>query len=187
MIIDPLKMPLFLYLKEHNEIYYGRIRELRISIQKWLTYVPQTFPHYTLHTVEHSDEIILQLSKLLFHEDDINKPSIQLSGTETYILLASAYLHDAGMVVSDKEKIEILTSDPWIHWISEGSGAKRWNDVQALRNNDDLCDDTLRNFLADIQTRFLLAEYVAAHTGFPHIAHNLLPILLPTLFGRDIT
>lgn len=36
--------------------------EVRVAVSEWLSYVPQTFPHYTRHTLPHSEEIILQSS-----------------------------------------------------------------------------------------------------------------------------
>jgi molecular chaperone HtpG len=81
---------------------------LRGEISSWLAYTPGTFPHYTKHTIEHSDQIVVQLSHLLFTECDPSKPSLALSAAEAYTLLACAYLHDAGMVASEAEKISII-------------------------------------------------------------------------------
>lgn len=152
--------------KKHPE-YYGKICELREAIEGWLSYIPQTFPHYTRHTIKHSDKIIFQISDLLFRNDDATEPIVRLSGVEAYILVAAAYLHDAGMVTSDKEKAEILTSETWKKWTTgEGGGAYRWNQIQILRDDADLTtaapvsDAAMRNFLADVQTRFLIAEFI---------------------------
>ena len=82
----------------------GKFTELRTTVEDWLAYVPQTFPHYTRHTVRHSDTIILQLSKVLFRDDDVTQPTIPLSRVEAYILAVCAMLHDSGMVVSDPGK-----------------------------------------------------------------------------------
>lgn len=161
MNFDPCKTPLMVYLKNQEDLYYGKIRELRDVVQKWLEYTPETFPHYTKHTVQHSDEIIVQLSKLLFRNDDPNQPVVKLTAIEAYVLAAAAYLHDAGMVLSDKEKMKIMESSEWKSWISEeGGGARRWLEIRNLRENSKIADEAIRYFLADIQTRFLIAEYV---------------------------
>jgi len=161
MNIDPWKTPLMVYLKNQEDLYYGKIRELRDAVQKWLEYIPETFLQYTRHTVQHSDEIIVQLSKLLFRNDDPNQPVVKLTAIEAYILAAAAYLHDAGMVLSDKEKMKIMESSEWKSWISgEGGGARRWLEIRNLRENSKIADEAIRHFLADIQTRFLIAEYV---------------------------
>jgi hypothetical protein len=154
------KSPLMAFLKEQNSLYYGKAEELRNAIEGWLSYIPQTFPHYTRHTVQHSDEIIVQLSKLLFEEDKFGKPVVELSPTEAYILIACAYLHDAGMVISDKEKATILLSEEWKSWTSEnGGGAKRWYEIQEFRKGAEVAHG-YRDFIADIQTRHLIAEFL---------------------------
>jgi hypothetical protein len=149
------------HLQKRNPTYYGKILEVRRNIEKWLSYVPLTFPNYTRHTVEHSDEIVLQLSKLLFVNDDYIKPVVKLSSVEDYVLIAAAYLHDIGMVVSDGEKAEILASEDWQRFISDGnSGAKRWKALDKFRKGSTPRNDIQRNFLADVQTRFLIAEFI---------------------------
>ena len=148
------------FLETHNDMFFGKTIEIREAIKDWLAYIPQSFPHYTQHTIEHSDEIILQISKLIFVDDDPAQPVVQLSAVEAYILIAAAYLHDAGMVVSDQEKTDIIQSEEWISWTTRGSGAKRWEEIKALRNTMELSNPDVRNFIADLQTRFLIAEFV---------------------------
>lgn len=162
MNLAPHETALMAYLQASNKIYYGKVLELRDAVEGWLSYVPQTFPHYTRHTVKHSDEIIVQMSKLLFTDANPAQPSTHLSPAEVYILIAAAYLHDAGMVAADREKLEIITSNiDWKNWVSgEGGGAKRWHEIEELRHGKGAFDDTTRHFIADLQTRFLLAEFI---------------------------
>ena len=159
--MSQLSQPTLLkFLEDKNRMLFGKSIEIRDSIQAWLAYIPQSFPHYTQHTIEHSDEIILQISKLIFKDDDPNQPVVQLSAIEAYIIVAAAYLHDAGMVISDKEKIEIIQSPEWLSWIAEGSSAKRWEEIKVLRNKAEPANLDVRNFISDLQTRFLIAEFV---------------------------
>jgi molecular chaperone HtpG len=162
MNLDPHQTALMIYLEANNKAYYGKVLELRNAVEGWLSYIPQTFPHYTRHTIKHSEEIVVQLSKLLFKNDDPKQPVTQLSPAEAYILIAAAYLHDAGMVAADKEKLEILTSNPeWKNWISgEGGGAKRWREIEEIRRGNENLDEATRHFVADLQTRFLIAEFI---------------------------
>lgn len=166
MSIAPQHTALMVYLKSldegRDEGYYAKVLELRNAVADWLSYVPQTFPHYTRHTIKHSDEIVSQVSKLLFKKDDPKLPVIQLSAVEAYVLIAAAYLHDAGMVAADKEKLEIITSnEEWKNWVSgNGGGAKRWREIQELRQSNTIADETRRHFIADLQTRFLIAEFI---------------------------
>ncbi len=148
---------LMVCLKQKNGAYFQKVIELRDSITGWLEFIPQTFPHYTRHTIAHSDEIIGKLSNLLFEGIE---PVINLSYTEMYILAASAYLHDAGMVASDKEKSEIFDSGDWRKWTTNtGGGAKRIAEIEKFRLDDGI-DKDKRNFLADVQMRFLIAEFL---------------------------
>jgi molecular chaperone HtpG len=156
--IEDAALLAFLRLKE--SALFAKIIELRNSVEDWLSYIPQTFPHYTRHTAKHSDAIVLQMSKVLFYENDAARPVLSLSPMEAYIGAAAAYLHDAGMVTSDKEKEEILLSDAWKAWISEGSGRERSAQIEAFRKGGDPPDPALRNFIADRQIRFLIAEFV---------------------------
>jgi hypothetical protein len=149
------------YLKMKQPVLFGKLDELRTAVQRWLSYIPQTFPHYTSHTVQHSDTIILHMSKLLFQDNDPSRPSLMISAMEAYIAAASAYLHDSGMVISDEGKSKILASDEWKDWTTDGGAAvKRWADIQAFREGSSPTDKSLRDFLADVQTRFLIAEFV---------------------------
>jgi molecular chaperone HtpG len=178
-----------------DDVLLGRAKEVRDRAEAWLSYVPQTFPHYTRHTVGHSEEIIRQLSKLLFHEEDPERPVISLSAIEAYILLIAAYLHDSGMVVSDEEKAEILRSEPWHDWTSEGQpGYRRWAEVLEFRNGSDPVDDAVRHFLADLQTRFLIAEFIRRTHHFRSSEvirqHGLMlgnPSLSDPMLGRTIS
>lgn len=150
------------YLKKLDAKYYGKIIELSERIEDWLSYIPQTFPHYTRHTIAHSREILLQISKLLFTDDDLEKPVIRLSSAEAYILAAAAFLHDAGMVASDKEKAEILESRAWKEFVSEGGpGAKQWNAIIEFRKSNS--QQATGDFLANIQIRYLIAQFIRKH------------------------
>ena len=150
------------FLEAHHAGYFGKAQELKESVSGWLSFIPATFPHYTRHTIEHSEEIISQMSKLLFENGNYQKPILpELSGIEAYILVASAYLHDAGMTVSDAEKTSILQSAEWREWVENGGGAVRFREISDFRaSKEGNVNETTRNFLADVQLRFLIAEYV---------------------------
>ncbi len=161
------KSALFQYLQTNGPEYAGKVIELRESISGWLAYIPQSFPHYTRHTVEHSEEIVTQASNLLFVEGDPEKPVVNLSNIEAYSLIAASYLHDAGMVTSDEQKAEILSSQEWKDWAGGGGGGTaRFLEIVEFRESSTPSDDTLRNFLADVQTRFLIAEFVRPRHHF---------------------
>jgi molecular chaperone HtpG len=161
MSLDSRTTPLMKFLQAGHPELYGKVLELRDVIQDWLTYIPQTFPHYTRHTALHSDAIILQASRLLFKDADHTQPVIRLSGVEAYVLAAAAYLHDAGMVVSDHEKSELLKSEDWRIWTTNSAAAaKRLAEIRDFRNSGSPPDGVVRNFLADVQSRFLISEFI---------------------------
>ena len=66
MPIDVKDTALFKHLRIASPEYYGKALELKEAIAGWLEYIPHTFPNYTRHTINHSEEIISQISKLLF-------------------------------------------------------------------------------------------------------------------------
>ncbi|EGO63769.1 ATP-binding protein [Acetonema longum] len=159
LVADVTKTALMIFLKRMNTQYFAKALELREAVQKLLSYIPATFPHYTSHSVEHSDEIISQISQLLFKNQNSIKATVNLSPTEAYILIASAYLHDAGMVASDREKMEIIASERWKCWLSTEGPSKRFFEIEKLRN-DLFVEESIRQFLADRQLRFLIGEFI---------------------------
>lgn len=156
------KTALALYLMDKNPQYYGKLGELRSCVEDWLGYVVQVFPHYTNHTVKHSDEIIRQLSKVLFRdEENPSSITLALSATEVYILMASAYLHDIGMVVSPADQREIVSSAKWSQWISSDERArKRWGEISNLRTSTQPGEPPVLHLIADIQMKYLIADHV---------------------------
>ncbi len=162
MSIDVRQTALMAQLEKNNPTYFGKALELRETVENWLAYIPHTFPHYTRHTIQHSEGIIRQLSQLLFTEGDPDRPVLEnLSSLESYLLIVASYLHDSGMVASDKEKARILASSEWKTWTSgSGGGAKRWKELEAFRLESPPPDNAVRQFIADIQVRHLIAEFI---------------------------
>lgn len=150
---------LFKYLGDLDRMYAGKLIELREVLEKWLSYTPNTFPHYTLHTVSHSDEVVRQASSLLFRDD--GSCVVQLSAVELYVLGAASYLHDAGMVSSDAEKAAILDSDGWREWVAQGGpGHKKYIALQELKSDPSVADDDARGFLNNLELRRLISEFI---------------------------
>jgi len=75
-------------------------------IPKALQTIGGLFPHYSRHDQSHSDQILVNIERLLGDE------RIKLlSATDTWLLLEAAYWHDIGMVVPHKA-IEDALKDP---------------------------------------------------------------------------
>jgi HD superfamily phosphodiesterase len=69
-------------------------------IAKALQNVSMYFPHYSCHDESHSRQILVHIERLL--GENLTK----LTATDTWLLLEAAYLHDIGMVVTDKQLSE---------------------------------------------------------------------------------
>lgn len=152
---------LWRFLKSRDELLSGKLLELHALVTEWLSYIPATFPHYTRHTVAHSEQIIDQVSRLLFVDEDDKSPVLErLSPMEVYIICVSALLHDSGMVVSEEEKAEIVKSDEWIGWVRSDGPSKHWLLIQSMRHDAERTKDSQLHFKADILTRHLIAEFV---------------------------
>lgn len=146
------------YLKRTRPELAGRLVDLRELLKTWLAFTPATFAHFTQHTVDHSDEIIRQLSQLLFAPGSM-RPTVPFSPMEVYLLCAAAYCHDAGMVVSDDERIALLGSEAWDAWLDEEPTRRSRCEQIEARRVESCPEPHIRYFLADRELRFLLAEY----------------------------
>ncbi|MDD5216411.1 MAG: hypothetical protein PHQ03_12875, partial [Methylococcales bacterium] len=69
-----------------------------LLIAKALQNICIHFPHYSRHDESHSRQILVHIERLL-GEENISK----LTATDTWLLLEAAYLHDIGMLVTDKQ------------------------------------------------------------------------------------
>lgn len=149
------------WLERNNAQLAGRIRAIRTKLGEWLPLVVSTFPHYPSHSVDHSDRIAHQLSKLLGFAGTSKKPPKGLpsfSAAEAYCLLCAIYLHDIGMVVPESEKQEILESEAWKSFTSAGGAGH-----EDHRNYTELHEagtNLVERFQADWALRYLLAEFV---------------------------
>lgn len=92
------------YLQKHFEDQATRQSHLKRLVSQWnfdqelipkaLQQVGQLFPHYSRHDQSHSEQILINIERLL-GEHRIRL----LSATDTWLLLEAAYWHDIGMVV----------------------------------------------------------------------------------------
>lgn len=71
------------------------------TYSKELSAISYNFPHYSMHDESHSLSIINKIEMLL-GEDRIKS----LGPTDTFLILESAYLHDMGMILGEKELLE---------------------------------------------------------------------------------
>lgn len=74
-------------------------------IPKALQNIGSLFPHYSRHDHSHSQQILINIERLL--GNSVNN----LSATDTWLLLEAAYWHDIGMVVPSKDIQDALDSN----------------------------------------------------------------------------
>jgi hypothetical protein len=155
MLLDGETLPLLEWLRGQHSILHGKLLELRKALEQWLGYVTATFPHYTRHTIQHSDIIVSQISKLVFHTDDFSLV-VPFSPLEVYILCAAAYLHDAGMVASEDEKQRLLRSDEWIRWAERPDIAEQLDAARTF--NHEISD--IADYGRNLRLRYLIADFL---------------------------
>lgn len=80
---------------------------------KALQNIGALFPHYSRHDESHSTQILINIERVL----GPNRIS-QLSGTNVWLLLESAYFHDIGMVVAYKQKQSDWDSESFRDFVS---------------------------------------------------------------------
>lgn len=144
----------------------AKVEDLRGRVDSYLRGVNNTFQHFTSHAVDHSDQIVREMSNLLFVDpDDQGSISVNLSAVETYLLLLAAYLHDAGMVVTDDEKFAVLASPSWREFAEANTVVAA--DVAELQRGLEAATDPFTEpqalFVNSLEQRLLLADYFRRH------------------------
>lgn len=76
------------------------------KLNRYLSSVMTTFPTYSTHDVFHSVNIISAIEAVLGRKKIKN-----LSGIDTFLILMCAYMHDVGMLYTEKEVREIWSTD----------------------------------------------------------------------------
>lgn len=85
-------------------------------IGKALQNVAIHFPHYSRHDESHSVQILTNIERVLGDER-----IEQLSGTDVWLMLEAAYLHDIGMVVSQQQKQQDWSSEEFRNFVQRES------------------------------------------------------------------
>src|SRR4029078_10649072 len=92
-------------LEKKDKDLMSRLRFLRKAAEGELAFIRMTFPEYTIHDINHKDEVCRLLGEII--HDDVKK---KLSAYELYLLVGATYLHDIGMAdipsLFDKDKFK---------------------------------------------------------------------------------
>ncbi|XDD43141.1 ATP-binding protein [Leptospira sp. WS60.C2] len=96
--------------------------------------IAYSFPHYSMHDESHSNTILLQIEKILGLE------RIRLlSGTDLWLILESAYSHDLGMVIPEKDKMEALESADfslYLEGIMQDPNHESFEEAKLIKSSD---------------------------------------------------
>lgn len=120
---------------------YAEWQIVRINLTKILNNIVLVFPHYSLHDATHSETIVHRIEAVL-GEKRIQK----LYPTEIWLFLMSAYTHDIGMLISDKEIHKLWNSDDFSDYVDAILTDKSYPDLKQyakeFRKKDKKDDNT---------------------------------------------
>jgi len=134
-------------LHPHLKLLESQWRFDQELISKALQNVSSIFPHYSRHDASHSRQIIVNIERIL--GDKIQ----YLTATDTWLILESAYNHDIGMVITQKQ-IEDMNTAEFQDFVTELS-----NDTDSYLNQ------FAKSWLAD---KAILPQQAPAHDFFQH-------------------
>ena len=90
--------------ERHDALWHGWMHNKRWMSQV-LEWVLLSFPNYSRHDESHAVSVLHNIEMLL--GDEVIR---QLSASDCFLLLNSAYVHDIGMYITESEREEILIS-----------------------------------------------------------------------------
>lgn len=146
---------------QEGQIYADQWKFAKSYLPGVLDTISHIFPHYSLHNATHSEAIINNIVRIL------GTASIdQLSVVDLWLLLAAAYYHDCGMVVTGEDKRDLFKDgSEFIRFIEELqndqlSPLNRYavlfeiREEKAYFRNEQLTNDSYE------AARFLIADYI---------------------------
>jgi len=101
---------LYMRLKELSEDYAQRITTFLSEIAPLLETTARFFPYYTRHDANHGYQVIRRIEQILTPGCFNPQKRCALGATELFLLIASAYAHDLGMIVFPGEEGELAKS-----------------------------------------------------------------------------
>ncbi|MBA1232656.1 ATP-binding protein [Pseudomonas viridiflava] len=90
---------------EHLKLLLSQWRFDKELISKALQNINTIFPHYSRHDASHSRQIIVNIERML------GERIYNLTATDIWLILESAYCHDIGMVVTHKQMQDLDTPE----------------------------------------------------------------------------
>lgn len=97
-----------------NTWFFSKAKDIVTQSSNHLKYVTRVMPEFDLHDSSHSESVLEVIERLL------GGSAKRLSSCELFYIIASAYLHDCGMAISDYEMTVL--------GLTEGTDCKFTND-----------------------------------------------------------
>jgi hypothetical protein len=114
LIEDPVvelnRTRLYKRLSELSEDYAQRVTGFLSGIAPLLASTRRFFPYYTRHDANHGYRVIRRIEQVLLPNCLKPNRSCTLGATEIFLLIASAYAHDLGMIVFPGEEEKLAKS-----------------------------------------------------------------------------
>ena len=145
-------------LERKGPSLYNKLKELASKAVNLLNQIKANYPEYTDHTANHSERVIEMLNLII--PDDLKE---RLNVYEIYFLLASAYLHDIGMVLGPptrstferfketferkQEELEDVEEEEGLLKLLDYETFKRFKREEKARNPSISDEDILKNFI----------------------------------------
>ena len=145
--------------KESYKALVAYWKQIQLHIPKILSCVSQVFPHYTLHDVSHSEEILNSITRILGFDTVKN-----LSCTDLWMILCAAYCHDVGMFIDGDEIENLFDSNEFIQFVETlTETSKLYKYAQCFKLNEKrklVYDNTQLTLISYNAARFLLADFI---------------------------
>lgn len=107
----------------HNNEIYRMLDEVfhlqKNKLKRYLSASLASFPTYSEHDSNHSENIIIAVENLL--GDERIK---EMSGADIFLILMAAYMHDIGMILTDKEVRETWVTENFQEFLIESMSRK---------------------------------------------------------------
>ena len=97
-----MKLIKILRTKEKGDKLFYKLEEIKARAEPLLAKITETFPEYTIHDIRHSEKVLEKLEVVI--PDSLKQ---EMNVYEVFFLMASAYLHDIGMV----DLLELIEED----------------------------------------------------------------------------
>ncbi len=177
------------------EVFFSQWLISKEYVPKVLSLIIRTFPHYSLHDITHSENILNNIVRVLGADS-----LFTLGPVDLWLLLASAYYHDIGMALFAKDIIDSFKNEDFIQFVVEcqddpNSPLNKYASLFEIKDDGlhykpvAIDGDTIDSYT------FLLAEYVRKEHSQRskesintdkslHLAGNPIPERLLRLLGK---